>query len=175
MSNFRLLTQSARHYVPTALLYVPFFFFRMRDFLVISKKSFCSFEDSTFLVIANNHYSERHMNIIASQFTGNSTVRSTAYWVWQQRNMNAPHNLRPQTFCLRDNSGATFQICFMFFRIDGPNLWITSLDFGRLSSWHWLWIFKVKYLICSFCCYTGFTLTVRLHTHPSCKRGFQGL
>ena len=47
--------------------------------------------------------------------------------------------------CSRDNFWTTFQISLIFGRIDGPDLWITWLDFGRFSFWPWYWIFKVKY------------------------------
>ena len=44
-----------------------------------------------------------------------------------------------------DNFRTTFRISFIFGRIDGPDICISWLDFGRLSWWPWPWIFKVKY------------------------------
>ena len=39
----------------------------------------------------------------------------------------------------------TLQISFIFGKIDGHDLMITWLDFGRFSSWPWPWIVKVRY------------------------------
>ena len=50
--------------------------------------------------------------------------------------------------CSRDNFWTTFQIFFIFGRIDGSDLYITWLNFVQFSSWPWHWIFKVKYGIC---------------------------
>ena len=49
--------------------------------------------------------------------------------------------------CPRDNFWTTFGISFIFGTIVGPDLQINWLDFGRISSWPWPWIFKVKYRI----------------------------
>ena len=43
---------------------------------------------------------------------------------------------------------SNFSDFFHFGRVDDPDLYKTWLDFGRFSSWPWLWIFNVKYGIC---------------------------
>ena len=52
----------------------------------------------------------------------------------------------PQTS--HDNLRTTFRISSIFGRINGPDLYITQLDFGQPWSWLWPQIVKDKYKIC---------------------------